>query len=286
MSAIPPFSARNRGAQPQIDNDFPESARIGLIHLIDRLVSKRYVEDWQAINGELKRIARVLPGMKMNADELLLLQLSWEKVCDFCERLHSHLASDFYIQTPADEFELASSRSDAQAYITTELQQLFLEENLAFEFSDGVVRRRGRRNTADQISRAGLTLGDPRLGKAREHYNKALRYFRNVAQPDYENVFKEAVCAVEATARALFPSDGSRLGEVVKSIAAAGKLPKAIAQTFHGLYGFRSSGDGVGHGGAEGGSATKELAEYALAVAASQIVLLVDVAAAEDDVPF
>ena len=74
MSAIPPFSARNRGAQPQIDNDFPESARIGLIHLIDRLVSKRYVEDWQAINGELKRIARVLPGMKMNADELLLLQ--------------------------------------------------------------------------------------------------------------------------------------------------------------------------------------------------------------------
>jgi len=52
------------------------------------------------------------------------------------------------------------------------------------------------------------------------------------------------------------------------------------------LYGFRSSGDGVGHGGAEGGSATKELAEYALAVAASQIVLLVDVAAAEGDVPF
>jgi len=43
----------------------------------------------------------------------------------------------------------------------------------------------------------------------------------------------------------------------------------------------------VGHGGADGGAATKELSEYAIAVAASQIVLLVDLAAAlEPDVPF
>jgi len=41
----------------------------------------------------------------------------------------------------------------------------------------------------------------------------------------------------------------------------------------------------VGHGGAAGGPVTKELAEYALAVAASQIVLLV-AAAAESEVPF
>jgi hypothetical protein len=75
----------------------------------------------------------------------------------------------------------------------------------------------------------------------------------------------------------------------VKSItgSALGQLPKPIAQTFTGLYGFRSGGEGVGHGGATGGPVTKELAEYALAVAASQIVLLVDLAvAAEPDVPF
>jgi hypothetical protein len=100
---------------------------------------------------------------------------------------------------------------------------------------------------------------------------------------------KEAVCAVEATARVLFPSGGATLGDVVKSITGSGlgQLPKPIAQSFHGLYGFRSGGDGVGHGGGAGGAATKELAEYALAVAASQIVLLVDLAAALDpDVPF
>jgi hypothetical protein len=110
-----------------------------------------------------------------------------------------------------------------------------------------------------------------------------------VSQPDPENVVKEAVCAVEATARALFPSGGSTLGEVVKSITGNGiaQVPKPIARTFEGLYGFRNAGDGVGHGGAEGGPATKELSEYALAVAASQIIFLVDLAAAsEPDIPF
>ena len=100
---------------------------------------------------------------------------------------------------------------------------------------------------------------------------------------------KEAVCAVEAAARALFPSGGSTLGDVANSITGVGpgQLPKPIAKTFHGLYGFRSAGEGVGHGGAEGGAATKELAEYALAVAASQIVLLVELAASlEPDIPF
>ncbi len=53
---------------------------------------------------------------------------------------------------------------------------------------------------------------------ARTHYSKALKYFRNVAQPDYENVVKDAVCAVEAVAKVLFPDGGTTLGDVVKSI--------------------------------------------------------------------
>jgi hypothetical protein len=121
------------------------------------------------------------------------------------------------------------------------------------------------------------------------HFNKALKYFRNVSEPDYENVVKEAVCSVEATARTLFPSGGSTLGEIVKSITGreVGQLPKTIANTFHGFYGFRNSGEGVGHGGAAGGPATKELAEYALALAGSQIVVLIDLAATlEPEIPF
>jgi AbiJ N-terminal domain 4 len=283
-----PFSARNRGAHAQIDNDFPETARVGLLHILHQLVHLRFVNGWDELSRELERIARVKPGSvsgkNMDVVERLLFELEWDKVFDFCERLHSQLAQEV---TSYDE--LIVQRSQVQEYIANELVRLFLEEHLAFEFSNGLVRRRGRRQTADQVARAELVLGDPRLSSALAHFNKALKYFRSVSQPDFENVVKEAVCAVEATARALFPSGGSTLGEVVNSITGSeiGQLPKTIAKTFHGLYGFSSGGEGVRHGGAAGGAATKEIAEYSLAVAASQIVLLVDLSITlEPDVPF
>ena len=284
----PPFSARNRGAHARIDNDFPETARIGLLHLLGRLIDRGYVAGWPAIRSEMERIARVKPNSS-SVDELIA-ELSWAKIFDFCERLYSHLAQDVTLYDQENgRWELVTPKMGVQEYIADELKLLFLEEHLAFEFSNGAVRRRGRRNTSDQVARAELVLGDPKLAAALMHFNKALGFFRNISQPDHENVVKESVCAVEATARALFPSGGATLGDVVKSITGSdvGQLPKPVAQTFHGLYGFRSGGQGVGHGGATGGAATKELAEYALAVAASQIVLLVDLhAALEADVPF
>jgi hypothetical protein len=257
-------------------------------------VKQEYVEGWQEVAGELQRIARFRPDFETpsirDLAEEVLFQLPWDKVFDFCERLYSHLAQEVSrYNSEIEKLELVAPRSVVQEYIASELRRLFLEEHLAFEFSNGLVRRRGRRHTADRVTRAEFVLGDPRLSSALAHFNKALRYFRNVSQPDPENVVKEAVCAVEATARALFPSGGSTLGEVVKSITGSelGQLPKPIAQTFHGLYGFRSGGEGVGHGGASGGPVTKELAEYALALAASQIVLLVDLATSlEPDIPF
>lgn len=293
---IPPFSVRNRGAHAQVDNECPETTRIGLLHILCRLVEQRYLKDWNGVVSELRRIARARPDYLggeedyLRVAEVLLLELAWDKVFDFCERLHGRLAEDVTQHNfISDETEVLIQRSQAQQQIAGELQSLFLEENLAFEFSNGLVRRRGRRNTTDQLARADRVLGDSRLSSARFHFNKALKYFRNVAQPDYENVVKEAVCAVEAAARALFPSGGSTLGDVVKSITGteSGQLPKSLANTFHGLYGFSSGGQGVRHGGAKGGAATREIAEYALAIGASQIVLLMDLATAgESDIPF
>jgi|SRR6476661_4237254 len=87
---FPPFSARNRGAQAQIDNECPETARTGLLHLLYVLVGKNYVEGWQEIAGELKRIGRASPGGETHPRETaqaLLVALPWDKVFDFCERL-------------------------------------------------------------------------------------------------------------------------------------------------------------------------------------------------------
>lgn len=90
-------------------------------------------------------------------------------------------------------------------------------------------------------------------------------------------------------AKVLHPEAGNTLGDVVSAITgkSIGELPRAIAKTFDGMYGFRSGGEGIAHGVTDGGVVTQELAEYALGVCASQIVLLVSLAeSAEPDVPF
>jgi len=279
-----PFSRRTHGSQ-WIQDDFPDSARIGLIHLLYDLVDRNYVDGWINIDRELRRISREEPvkydrqkGTSIESActsaEKLLKEIEWNKIFDFCERLYSNLANEVSDWNG----QLIRDREEAQIYIGDELQRIFLEENLAFSFNeDGQVQRRGRKHTAKQISKAEDALGDPKLNNSREHFRKAKHYFHNPNSPDYENAVKEAVCAVEAASRSLFPdTKGKTLDEVIKKIQGSGdgQLPKPIANSITCLYAYRNAGDGISHGGSNGGKVTQVIAEYTLAVAASQIILL------------
>ncbi len=303
MTVKPPFSRRIVSSQ-WVQDDFPDSARIALLHLLHDLVDRRYVHGWIEIDREMRRINREDPQIydsqkvesirnaRLSAEKLLKT-LAWPKVFDFCERLQSHLAkavghwNDFN-----RDMDIETERDEVRLYMADELQRIFLEENLAFSFDQeqGHIQRRGRGHTAQQIAKAEPTFGDPRLNSAREHFRKATQYFNNRTRPDYENTVKEAVCSVEAAARTLFPQVKAKtLGEVIKQIQGSGEgqLPKPLADSITGLYAYRNAGDGVSHGGADGGKATPAIAEYAMAVAASQIILLHEIASLpKADVPF
>jgi hypothetical protein len=101
---------------------------------------------------------------------------------------------------------------------------------------------------------------------------------------------KESVCAVEAAGKVLFPAaKASTLGDLARWLGTTRdvSVPKALCQTITGVYAFRNGGDGVGHGGATGGVATADVAEYILAVSASQVIYFVDLANAQEvEVPF
>ena len=302
MSGPPqaPFSARHRGQRRQIDGDCPPTARNGLTHLLLDLVEREYVAGWNSIARELQRIGRsaaiaydpqsVPAARRARSDaEEALASLPWEKVYDFCERLHSHLAREVGY-TWNDEYTVTTPKAEVQTYISNELQRLFLEEGLAFEFAEGTVRRRGRKHSVDMTSKAHVVLGDPRLMAARRHFDKALQFFRSPSKPDYENAVKEAVCAVEAAGKALFPgAKASTLGELARWLGTTKdvSVPRTLAQTITAIYAYRSGGEGVGHGGTDGGAATAEVAEFVMSVCASQIIYLVDVSnAQEQDIPF
>ncbi|ERI34306.1 hypothetical protein N879_01960 [Alcaligenes sp. EGD-AK7] len=303
MTATPsiPFSARAKGSHRQIDSDFPDTGKAGLLHLLADLIEQGYVADWIVIARELHRIGRLelvsydtssvssLEQAKANAT-YALETLQWQKVYDFCERLYSKLPNQIGWEDNYGNYTEEISRSDSQAYIAAELQRLFLEESLAYEFTDGAVRRRGRKHTVELASKSQVVLGAAELISARQHYEKALQFFRHPTKPDFENAVKEAVCAVEATGKVLFPmAKASTLGDLIKWFGSTSlvSVPKALTQTLNGIYAFRNGAEGVAHGAATGGKASVEVTEYVLAVCASQIIYLVDLANGfEGDVPF
>ncbi len=302
MTVTAPFSRRAAGAKAWVQGDFPQSARTALLHLLYDLVLSEYVGGWVEIDKEVRRIARETPleyerensetsrNARIDA-EIILSGLSWPKVFDFCERLQSHLATAVRgWHEYREAFVVLTDREEVQRYIADELQRIFQEENLGYSFVEGEVRRRGRFHTRQLIAKAESTIGDPRLDNAHAHFTKALRYFDHPSKPDFENCVKEAVCAVEAAARRLFPHiKANTLGDVINRIqgSSEGQLPKPLANTITGLYAYRGAGDGVSHGGSDGGKATQAIAEYALGLAASQIILLYEVASeAEANVPF
>ena len=99
------------------------------------------------------------------------------------------------------------------------MQRLFEEESLGYEFREGLVQKAGQTpHGKPRSTRRKGALADLRLGAAQKHFSKALRHFRNRERPDYENTVKEAVCAVEAAAKELFPlmRRAATLGDFVK----------------------------------------------------------------------
>jgi hypothetical protein len=303
MTTTPPipFSARARGPHRQVDSDFPLTARAGLLHLLADLVDREYVENWIVIARELHRIGRLdlvtydphsVPSLKQaKSDTTAALQvLKWEKVYDFCERLYSQLSNQVGWEDNFGNYTERIARSDSQAYIAAELQRLFLEEALAYEFSDGAVRRRGRKHTVELASKSQVVLGAPELLSARQHFDKALQFFRHPTRPDFQNSVKEAVCAVEATGKVLFPmARAATLGDLIKwfGLTTVVAVPKALCQTLTGIYAFRNGAEGVAHGATTGGKVSSEVAEYVLAMCASQIIYLVDLSNGLDgEIPF
>lgn len=168
-----------------------------------------------------------------------------------------------------------------------EIRNVFDEENLDYDFVDGKVLRATAAHTTNLAGRANVALADPRLKEARGHFRKAQAFFKDTKNPDYRNTVKEATCAVEAAARVFFPTGGNTLGEVLATLKKDDTLPPTILKCFEGIYAFRNSGQGVAHGGSTGGEASRAVAEFVLASAASQILLLVEIDAEQSEaIPF
>ena len=96
---------------------------------------------------------------------------------------------------------------------------------------------------------------------------KALQFYSDRENPDYENSIKEAISAVESVCCIITGMSGAQatLGNALKHLEDSGlTLHGALKSAFEKMYGYASDTDGIRHGGIDFKNAPAEDAKYML----------------------
>jgi hypothetical protein len=283
-----------------ISAEFPESARIALAYMISNLQDQHAFNDWQGndVLNELLRTGRLISeDLQRNSsnsflDRILesIKMIQWWQVYTFCERVYRyHVQEGGWVEREDGSWASTKSKAEMQRYFSDQLEDILAEENIAYQFVDGQFLRQGRAQTQKSIQRVGSVLGQASLTSARNHYNKARRFFDTRPDPDIPNCIKEALCSLEACLEELSQKPASKdFAKVVKQLEGNGakQIPPPIAEGMIRLHGYRGSGQGVAHAATTGNRVTDVDAELVLNLVASYITYLVDLLLEPEEVPF
>lgn len=111
---------------------------------------------------------------------------------------------------------------------------------------------------------------------ARHHLDQAASLLADRKSPDYANVIKESVSAVESICRAV--TKESTLGGALKTLKSAGvRIHPALEQAWLKMYGWTSDDHGIRHGSMEAPDADQALAKYMLITSSAFVSHVIEV---------
>jgi hypothetical protein len=275
-----------------IYNDFPIKSRIALAYIFNDLSKRVYIQEDQIIQ-ELNRIGRFTSAdfegyEKKNFVNQVLVRLQkirWYDVMNFCERVYEKFLHEIGWENDFSYVSLEEIRN----YYSKEINQILIEDNLAFSFENGYFQRRGRAQTQKSIERVATVLSNPTLEQVKNHFNKALRFFSARPNPDNENCVKETLCALEASVEILSGKKASLdFDKAINQITGNDlrQIPPPIADSMKKIHSYRGSGQGVAHAALQGNRVLPVDAELVLSVVAAYITYLFDLFPLEDEIPF
>lgn len=111
------------------------------------------------------------------------------------------------------------------------------------------------------------------------HLQKALQFYSDRENPDYENSIKEAISAVESMCCIITGMSGAQatLGNALKHLEDNGLiLHGALKSAFEKMYGYASDTNGIRHGGIDFKNAPAEDAKYMLISCSAFINYLIE----------
>lgn len=281
-----------------IVGDFPEKTRIGICHLLEDLIINGYIRSdgqnkWKYIDTELNRIMRLIDDSDLELPIYQKLKkMEWYTMYNFCERVYSKLLIEPQEWDPESEsYCSAIPIQDVRKYYSDEINAIMSEDSIAYRLEEGKFIRNGYIQTQKNIKKVGSVLLDPKMEKARMHFNKALSFFISVPTKDLGNCVKESICSVEAALGVLISPDITKnfIIEVKKLAGNEDKqIPVVFIDALVKFYGYRNNGDGVSHGNIIGMKLTEKESEFFLNICADFITYFYSVYKKEedDDIPF
>jgi AbiJ N-terminal domain 4 len=167
------------------------------------------------------------------------------------------------------------------------LNQRFEEHRLGYQFQDGQLIKRTDQYVHEEVVLPALTLlSDPRFRGAQEEFLSAHRHYR---EQRYREAIADALKAFESTMKSILDERGweydrerDTANTLIRLLFERQLIPSMLQSQFSNLRGLLESGllpvrnRMAGHGqGAEPVPVPKYVAEYALHLAAANIVFLV-----------
>ena len=161
-----------------------------------------------------------------------------------------------------------------------ECNAVFEEENYGYRFVDDKISLITDESEIDEIEEA---VSQPFDG-VREHLRQAVSLLSNREAPDYRNVIKESISAVESLCMIITGDHGATLGQALNEIERSGNVDVhgALTSAFKKLYGYTSDTSGIRHAMLDEGSLNHEDAKYMLVICSAFVNYLTEKARKAD----
>ena len=291
------FQVRN-GLQNKllITNDFPYSARVGLVYIIDDLLDNGYLQrennntiKYSIINREISRLSRDLTEYNHSEINPLIMNMDWKLNFELMERIYLKILKEICeYDMNGNVIDVVKNISEVRNYYSEEVNTLLNEESIGFEFVDGLFMRKGYLKTIKSIAKSNTVLSDPDLAIAKNHYNKAIQYFSDIKNPDFENCIKESICALEFCLERLYSKEITKNFENgIRKLGQEKKVPAPIIESIIKMYGYRNNANGVAHGTGSGLIVSEKEAELVISLIADYITYFYSLLKTEEElIPF
>ncbi|MSQ33079.1 MAG: hypothetical protein EXR60_01450 [Dehalococcoidia bacterium] len=162
-----------------------------------------------------------------------------------------------------------------------DVNYLFQDHGLGYEIRELRVERVGSTFVDKGVERARVLLQDPRFAGPDQQFQRALGAFNTRPEPDCANAIKDAVGALEGTARIVTGDLKSTLSDILKANQTLKSMvAPQLYPIFEKIYAYRGAEEGVAHGQTQSLALSVEDAELIIGVCASLIIYLAKKASA------